>query len=578
MIAKNHNNLWAGLIIEECVRHGVTTFCVCPGSRSTPLTVAAARHPGVRIVRAYDERGAGFWALGHARATGKPAPVITTSGSAVAQLYPAVVEAHQDAIPLLLLTADRPPELIDTGANQAILQNQFFAPHGRWQFDLPCPTPEINPAMVLTTVDQALAHGDGPVHLNCRFREPFMGPEDVAVGDIPALADWHRRTTPWTDHAPVRTMPVQLASVIETIHAAQRGLLLVGRLHGENAWHAVRSLALKLNWPVYADLRSGLRLEVGTHVMRYFDQERLTEAFNAEVKPDVVLHLGTRVVSKRVPLFFHDNPPRHYIHVDASPERQDPIHGVTQRLVCDIAGFADQVTEQGALCEPTSYLDRMNGFANRAHDIIHAALDAETTLTEPHVANSVTETLPVGHALYVANSMPVRDVDIYGTFDRLEDFPVGVNRGASGIDGTVASALGFAQGHGLPTTLMIGDQAFIHDLNSLSLVREIDVPLVIVVINNGGGGIFHFLPIAAETDVFEPYFKMPHDFRFKGVCDTFGLAHVQAQDKEGFARAYGQALKEDRSTVIEVVTDSHFNHAFRKMIKEQLLEMLLQES
>lgn len=577
MTQKNCHSLWAGLIVEELVRHGVTTFCICPGSRSTPLTVAAARHPGVRIVRAYDERGAAFWALGFARATGQPAPVITTSGSAVANLYPAVVEASQDALPLLLLTADRPPELMDTGANQAMLQSRIFAPYVRWQFDLPCPTSEIDPAMVLTTVDQALGCGYGPVHLNCQFREPFYGPEDVTASAVSRLADWVGRTTPWTRYAPNCTTVPSLDAIADIVQGTERGLLMVGRLQSDAERCAVRSLALKLNWPVYADLRSGLRLEFGTHVMRYFDQERLTGRFNERVRPEVVLHLGTRVVSKRVPLFFQQNPPRHTIHVDAAPERQDPIHGVTQRLVCDIAWFAERLADRISGSESVDTLDCMNDLANRAQCIIHAAMDGETQITEPYVANHVTEQLPAGHALFVGNSMPVRDVDIYGTFDRLEDLPVGVNRGVSGIDGTVASALGFAQGHGLPTTLLIGDQAFLHDLGSLALLREIDFPLVIVVINNGGGGIFHFLPIATQTDVFEPYFKMPHDFCFKGVCDTFGLAHAQPADKEGFEAAYRQAVREKQPTVIEVVTDSQFNYAFRKQMKEQLLAMLLEE-
>ena len=233
----NLNRLWAEWVVEELVRQAVTTFYICPGSRSTPLTVAAARHAKTQTSICYDERGAGFRALGYARATQQPAVVITTSGTAVANLHPAVVEAAQDSIPLLLLTADRPPELTDTGANQAILQTGFFAQHVRWQFELPCPSADIDPAFVLTTVDQAVHRSRdihaGPVHLNVRIREPFLASTSPAQDcDISGLAGWSQASAPWTHYSAsqLTIADADLDRVLALINRTDRGMLLVGRL------------------------------------------------------------------------------------------------------------------------------------------------------------------------------------------------------------------------------------------------------------------------------------------------------------------------------------------------------------
>ncbi|MCP4454643.1 MAG: 2-succinyl-5-enolpyruvyl-6-hydroxy-3-cyclohexene-1-carboxylic-acid synthase, partial [Planctomycetes bacterium] len=276
MREQNHNLLWATLMIEELVRLGCDQFVICPGSRSTALTVATARHEKARTRIAYDERAAAFWAVGYARATTRPVCVITTSGTAVANLLPAVTEASNDHIPLILLTADRPPELLDTGANQTICQSGLFGQFVRWQKDMPCPTDQIDPAYVLTTVDQAVHRcvtGDpGPVHLNCAYREPLMGDADPAVPV--SLQSWQGSDTPYTAYAtPVMTLPQNTADEVRIVLAqTKKGLLFVGRLQSAKARQAVQSLISSLNWPVYADLASGLRLgDVGTHIIRYFD-------------------------------------------------------------------------------------------------------------------------------------------------------------------------------------------------------------------------------------------------------------------------------------------------------------------
>jgi len=575
MREQNQNLLWATLMIEELVRVGCDQFVICPGSRSTPLTVAAARHKRTQTHIVYDERAGAYWALGYARATGQPACVITTSGTAVANLMPAVTEASNDHIPMLLLTADRPPELLDAGANQTICQSGLFGQFVRWKKDLPCPTDQIDPAYVLTTVDQAVYRAvtdrPGPVHLNCAYREPLMGDQDLAM---PAsLNRWQGSDTPYTTYAaPKKVLPEDTATEVRSfLEQTKKGHLFVGRLTSEKEQQAVQSLIASLQWPVYADLASGLRLgNTGTHIIRYFDQACLSEAFKEACCAETVLHIGARIVSKRVALFLADQRPARFIHVTSFPDRQDAIHKVTWRLQGDITEMVSQIKPQTKTSQDTAYTDLFDISARACDKIIAEHITQDDALTEPYAARRVTDLIPDRTGLFVSNSMPVRDVDIYGTHGR-DKCHVGLNRGVSGIDGILATAAGFAQGHAALTTVLIGDLALLHDLNSLLVAARSTQPLVIVVINNHGGGIFRFLPIAEHTDVFEDYFVTPHDVSFEGVAKDFGLTYEKPDTKAAFDKAYSKAVRAGQTCLIEVVTDSQHSFELRKKMKQAML-------
>jgi len=564
---------WAYMIVEELVRCGADYFCVSPGSRSTPLTIAVARNKNAQSIVCYDERGAGFHALGYARATGKPAVVVTTSGTAVANLFPAVMEASNDNIPLLVLTADRPPELIECGANQTTVQTQIFGLYARWHFELPCQTDEVKSEFVLTTIDQAVYRTggtySGPVHVNCMFREPFL----PLSGVNSITRKWEQSTTPYTLYSGPVTLCDQLniSQLKSTIDATERGMLFVGKLSSDNERNAVRILAEKLNWPVYADLSSGLRLEdVGTNVIRYFDQEVLPQEFNDKVKPDVVLHLGGRITSKRVGLFFEQNTPEHFIVVKPTPERADAMHIATQNIQADIELLSIMLADVLNQNDKNGFCKLWEKMSLDIDCIIGDKINDNPILSEPFVARSLTENVPEGSALFVSNSMPIRDVDIYGTRGR-NDILVGVNRGTSGIDGVLATTTGFAAGSERLTTLLIGDVALLHDMNSLSLIAKSEQPVIAVVINNSGGGIFHFLPVAKEIDVFEEFFATQHDFTFGGVCETFGIDYHKPKGKQEFVELYKQTCACGRSAVIEVTTDREENLKLRKDMKNEIL-------
>lgn len=572
------NRLWSSLLIEELARHGVEYCCISPGSRSSPLTVAAARHRRVRTIVCHDERGAAFHALGYARAAGKPAVLLCTSGTAAANYYPALIEAALDHVPLLALSADRPPELQETGANQTIRQSHLFGSYCKWFFALPCPTPTIAPAMLLTTVNQAvyqaLGYPAGPVHLNCAFREPLEpATQPVAPDYLDSLSRWLESNTPYTRYPPARPMPVSddVERISQLIDAAPAGLAVVGRLSAAVERDAVERLLRRLQWPVHADVTSGLRLGAGP-VTYYFDQLLLSAALRSRYRPTVLLHLGGQVVSKRLLEFIDDSPSlEHYIVVQPHPGRYDPTHRVSWHVEAAIEPFCEALS---ARLEPGGGQARELTALSAAVDAVtQAFIESEPSLNEIAVARTLSEHIPADHGLWLASSMPIRDMDMYAS-PAGPPVRVGANRGASGIEGGVAAAAGFAVGLNRPVTLLTGDLALLHDLNSLLLVTKIQQPLIIVVINNDGGGIFSFLPIAAYEDVFEPYFVAPHGLRFQAAAQLFGLDYAAPATLVEFIACYRAALAAGKSSLIEVITDRDENRRLHRTLQRAIVERI----
>ncbi|MEX0822319.1 MAG: 2-succinyl-5-enolpyruvyl-6-hydroxy-3-cyclohexene-1-carboxylic-acid synthase [Rhodothermales bacterium] len=571
--ATNINRIWADLLVEELVRAGVGLFCLAPGSRSTPLTTAVAANPRARDLMHFDERGSAFCALGFARATRRPAAWITTSGTAVANGMPAVVEAATDGVPMVLLTADRPPELRATGANQTVDQVKLFGDYVRWAFDLPVPTVDIDPAFVLTTADQAVYRArrapSGPVHLNAMFREPLApDPDGGSYADyLIMLGGWMERDEPYTRYAGAPPYPTdeEVGALWARLEDAERGLIVAGRLDTRAQADAVRRLSDRLAWPVLPDVCSQLRLGGGSrpdHPAYYYDLMLTHPTFTSSYRPDAVLQFGARPTSKRLGRYLADARPATHIVVCERPDRIDPRHGVTDRVEADVVRFCRAVVEQ--IDEERAAGAWTRGWT-AASESVQSVLDEHVprTLSEPAVARLVTALAPEGSGLVLASSMPVRDVDMYGSVvdgaARGEAPLVVANRGASGIDGTVATAAGLAAGLQRLTTLVIGDLALLHDLNSLALIAASTTPVVVLAVNNQGGGIFSFLPIAEHEDVFEPYFGTPHAYEFEHAAAVFGLPYERARSVAELEAAYAGAVEDGRSCLIEVRTNRSDN-------------------
>ena len=574
--APNPTYLWTQLLVEELVRNGVDTFFVAPGSRSTPLTVAAARHPETETVLHVDERGNAFAALGYARVTQTPAAWITTSGTAVANGLPAVVEASVDGVPLLLLSADRPPELRDTGANQTIDQVKLFGDYVRWQVDVPPPTDEIDPAYVLTTANQAVHRTKrspaGPVHVNCMFRKPLEPVETEDSVTVPApVEEWAGGADPYTQYpTPISTPPgPEVETLAEKLGGTEKGLVVAGRLDSAAAADATRRLASYLGWPLVPDITSRLRLggAQGAGRVSYGDLILTSEAFREAHAPDAVLQVGGRFASKRLRLFLRDCGLDTWAVVRPDPSRIDPDHRVTHHVEADVPAFADaliaRLDDGGGV---TNWRQAWTTASDRAEAVVRTHAEEADALTEPLVATVLSDAMPSRHVLVAASSMPVRDLNRHGSTDGPAG-PAYANRGASGIDGTVATAAGVATGRDGPVTLLIGDLALWHDLNGLALLQDREV--VVIVVNNDGGGIFHFLPIR-EYDDFDPYFTTPHGRDFEDAAATFDLPYHRPETPSAFRGAYREACQSVESVLIEVKTDREVNQRVHETLEQEV--------
>jgi len=650
--AAHRTYLWAQCFVDELVRLGVETFFVAPGSRSTPLTVVVARHPKTTAHVHVDERGTAFAALGYGRATRRPAGWITTSGTAVANGLPAVVEASIDGVPMLCLTADRPFELRGSGANQTIDQDHIFGRYPRHFVDLPAPTAEVPLASVLARVDEAVYHAHrlpaGPVHVNVAFRKPLEPGDDPASpeGDPWSLSRsvqrWAETRKPFTQRPPVTTAAPDSAldRAAHLLQTESRGLIVAGRLDTDEEASAVRDLASRCGWPLVPDITSQLRLGAPEEEGRPLSSPDLNRIVHADsilahpqaasrLAPRAVLHLGGRTVSKRLRHLLREAVPASYVVVRPDPARLDPDSLVTEQIEVDVGGFCrdlrsrlpavaardvvDHPERNASRSEHASHSEHASIWAN-AEAVVRDTLErelrasgvpatrraeeesrgtsspresdanegdgrqrrstrggeeAEPVLSEPFVARRISQLLPAEHSLILASSMPVRDAHRYADPHGSNGF-VCANRGASGIDGTIATAAGVTIGRGAPSTLLIGDLASLHDLNSLSLLRQI--PVIMVVVNNEGGGIFHFLPIRESEDVFETYFATPHPADFASAAGTFGISYDRVETPKAFDDAYRTAIGRGTSALIEVRTDRRTNRVIHEHLDARCAE------
>lgn len=603
--APNINHLWAALLVEELVRQGTTFFVVCPGSRSTPLAVAVAQNPRAEALVHWDERAAAFVALGWGRATGRPAAVVTTSGTAVANLLPAAVEADADGVPMLLLTADRPPELRETGANQTVRQPPVFQDVARWALDWPVPTASVPARWVLSTAAHAVHRAlgpAGPVHLNLPFREPLAAVPDGTdveaylngVGEWAGGSDPYAtlvRPDPWTRIGDADAVP---AGLVEKLLGEPRGVVVKGtrRLGDERwvhdrrwtdpEWEDVSSLANHLarllGWPYLEDVRSQAKL--GSRGGAHYDLALGSERFRESHGVRAVVHVGGSVVSKRLAQHLRSSRPSTYVHVREHPARFDPDALVTHVVAEHEGAFLRTLVRKLEERRPgaswgTSWQESWNVASAKAR----AAAGAEANrsgLSEPAVARAVRRRAPSGWGLVLAASMPIRDVGLFTGFMG-GWLHVVANRGASGIDGTVATAAGFARGARQPAVLLVGDLALLHDQTSLALLRDAapdgpQPPVVVVCINNDGGGIFHRLPIAQgegalSPETFEQMFGTPHGLGFEDAARQFGLAYHRPETTEAFEAALDTALRSGASALIEVRTDREEQAALRRRIE-----------
>ena len=517
-------------IIDQLIQQGVTDFFFSPGSRSTPLAVAAARAPKVRLYRHFDERGLGFYALGCALGKESPVAVITTSGTAVGNLLPSVMEAHHASIPLLLLTADRPAELRECSANQTTDQIKIFQNFVRFQFDLDSTMPEkAIRSKVAEAVYRSQHPHPGPVHINCPFREPFYPLGSCNAGKPIAL-----------DVAEFGSLP--------TRELPNEGIILIGRLPKRSDIHAALQVAKKLGWPVFADLLSSARAFPSEEQIRHFDY-LLTRA----PKPNCILHFGERFTSKRLMEWLSANPVETYLHISPHSHWNDPSHLVTGRIHASVDAVSFCADTSPSWLSTWQELDRETG---------EMLDEVETPFTETALMKQIGTADLADWGIFLGNSMPIREAEWFLFPEKAKGFFA--NRGLSGIDGNIASIAGLSVGLQSPILGIVGDLTALHDLNSLSLLS--DLPVVLVVSNNDGCGIFSHLAVANDPQ-FEALWGYSHGLTFEAAAKMFGLEYASAESEESLDLSLTRALKERRGALLEVKTSRTENIAFHKRLK-----------
>ncbi len=538
------NILWAKLIVETLFRRGVTTFFLSPGSRSTPLVIAISQHPGVESIVHYDERGSSFCALGFAKyqkykksSSGCHAAWVCTSGTALANALPAAIEAWKSHTPLVFISADRPPELKERGANQTIAQDDILKPFSRWQGSFGEAPDESEILDALKLIDEGLSSSvgfnAGPIHVNLGFRKPLHGNLD----EIPLQSDFRNsEVLEWLNEVAKPSSIVDEIVDLDSISLNESSLAILGGETSIEDAHVFARFCQNMGIPLIVDAACPHQI-TGDQIISYGDL-LAPELFDGVVN---LIHLGDRITSSSIQAEISRRSELNYIHICNYSELVDP-------------GFSVSVSLKGRLKKSDSekVVPLRMPISSRETEIEDVFEDSLNFLSEASVVQNICRLTPEESPLWIGNSLAIRQVD---SFASKKDIPFlrGSNRGASGIDGQIASSTGFAKAAERRGVLLIGDLGFLHDLNSLKLCDE--QAMTIVVINNDGGGIFSLLPIAKHENVFEKYFGTPHGLSFESAAKLFGLDYVNPDTLKDFREQFANSLLSEKSTIIEIETN-----------------------
>jgi 2-succinyl-5-enolpyruvyl-6-hydroxy-3-cyclohexene-1-carboxylate synthase len=563
-----------GAFVEELARAGVRHVSACPGSRSTPLAIKLAQSPDLRLWMHLDERSAAFFGLGLARTLDEPVALLATSGTAAANFWPAVVEANLARVPLIVLTADRPHELRDVGAPQTMDQLQLYGTQAKWFCDLPEPElSEDHVRLVRTVAGRAVgtarAEPAGPVHVNWPFREPLVPASRPGA--------WGRRPTgaPYVAVDTGRLAPSAptLERLRRHLAEAARPLLICGPQDDPDLPAAVAALAARRGIPVLADPLSGVRRgpHVDDTILWAYDSYLRAPRAVRELQPDLILRLGALSTSKPVLQFLQALPDAYQVVVDPGGWReptglaQEVLH-VDPRLLCD--GVRAGISPTAAAADD-AWLARWQDLDRRAAAAFDAGFDAlGDEPFEGRVFAHLGDVLPAGAVVCAGNSMPVRDLDSFLPASS-RSLRCMANRGANGIDGVVSTALGVSAAGRGPVVLVIGDVSFYHDLNGLLAARQHGLDLLVVVVNNDGGGIFSFLSQAESASIgtrFEQLFGTPHGLDFEPFVRGYGGRWARATDWPAFCAALATELPEPGLRVVELVTARERNVVLHRQL------------
>ncbi|EGK86337.1 2-succinyl-5-enolpyruvyl-6-hydroxy-3-cyclohexene-1-carboxylic-acid synthase [Microcoleus vaginatus PCC 9802] len=586
---RNTNTLWSSILAETLQRLGLTTAVICPGSRSAPLTIAFAQNNKIETIPILDERSASFFALGIAKKSGLPTALICTSGTAAANFYPAIIEARESRIPLLIFTADRPPELRDCHAGQAIDQVKIYGNYPNWQAELAIPSASRG---MLDYLRQTIVYAwersqfptPGPVHINLPFRDPLVPVPDIAVEALETQfnpEDFFAGLEPiFAGESSTPPSPPLLRggeeSTMQQWQKCDRGIIIAGVAQpqfAEKYCSAIAQISKSLNWPVLAEGLSPVRnyAQLNPHLISTYDLILRNRELADKLTPEIAIQIGDLPTSKELRNWLDKTQPQRYI-IDPSHHNFDPLHGQTIHLRTSVEHLATNILPQvpplskgglgGVLTSPSNeYLQLWRNTEIQVRQTIDQKISAINNIIEPKVSWLLSQILPPATPIFIANSMPVRDVEFFWKPNHLEIKPF-VNRGANGIDGTLSTALGVAHRH-QSSIMLTGDLTLLHDTNGFLIKNKFVGHLTIILINNNGGGIFEMLPVAKFDPPFEEFFATPQQINFAQLCATYGVKHEIIDDWEQFKQKLS-FLPNSGIRVLELQTDRRGDAKWRQ--------------
>jgi 2-succinyl-5-enolpyruvyl-6-hydroxy-3-cyclohexene-1-carboxylate synthase len=526
--------------------------------------MAISAHPQLETFVHFDERSMAFHALGYAKAKRKPAIIVTTSGTACGNLLPAIMEAHESCIPLIILTADRPYELQECGANQTTNQLNMFQNYVRWQQLLPPPEPSLSTSYLKTTIAHAIAKATqghpGPVHLNCMFREPFFSKASLSeetTHSLESLLFKNPYTQLFTPQNSLDEASSALLSSLLSTH--EKGLILLGYEaidpHKQEAVSFIYALAETLQWPIISDVLSHVKKH--PLFISYYDLI-CKLLISEELYPECIVHLGGRFVSKHLLSLLKQAHPKIYFHIAPYGRREDPLHLITHRVTMDPRHFCKDILGKITSNHETSYLHHWQSLDHQIEHTLHHFFKTQPTCSEPHLFHTLAQEDLSHYTLFVASSMPIRDMM---NFFHPEQKPLGLygNRGLSGIDGNIATAIGIAKAVSTPLMAIIGDQTFLHDFPSLAQAKYLKHPLILLVINNDGGNIFSFLPIYERKELCEAYFIHSHGLTCFHASAMFKFHYRHYTSLDHFQGDLNTILFSSEHHLIEIQTHRDTN-------------------
>ncbi|MCB0332809.1 MAG: 2-succinyl-5-enolpyruvyl-6-hydroxy-3-cyclohexene-1-carboxylic-acid synthase [Bdellovibrionales bacterium] len=562
-LSRGINELSARVIIEEFWRLGIQQFCVSPGARAIPFIQALEGDHRFETKLFNDERDAAFWAQGYGKATGKPAVLLSTSGTAVANYLPATIEAQTSRAPMILLTCDRPAELQYAHANQTINQLGLLRDYVACQINLPAPESNLYPHSLLSNIDQvvfAAVHHQSPVQINIALRKPFFNEAPLALPDEEQrlLSEWLENKKVYTKFCGPSRLPhnTDLTELVETINNAHSILLIAGPLHAHEDAQQIVELAAHLNSPLVADIDSNCRFSQSSHVISAYNLF-LRSSQTELPSPNLVLYFGDRIISEALREYLESlNCPQ--IQIAQLDGRQDAIENeflrFTERFVADPCALAAHLSSSTASKNSADFLHPWQTQQSLATEHLSSQVSQQNQaqgICEPLFFHMLAKYIPDDTALFHSPSLVVREAE-QCTFFPGKKISSGANRGTQGIDGIISSALGFSQGREQACTLICGDQAFLHDSGALSLVASHPYPLFIIVINNNGGAIFRFFSMGDAQPTME---NAHHMQDFSALAHHYGLPYFSARKWNEAEGVLKQAYLAETSALIEIHTD-----------------------